>query len=39
MTKSSNSFQINKNKNISANILANEPDKEGFQSEYTSIIE
>lgn len=39
MTKSSNSFSVNKNKNKNANILANEPDKEGFQSEYTSIVE
>jgi hypothetical protein len=38
MTKSSNSLPINKNKDIiNDNILANEPDKEGFQSEYTSI--
>ena len=36
MTKPSNSLQINKNNNTD-NTLANEPGKEGFQSEYTSV--
>ena len=36
MTKSSNSLPIHKNKNKN-NTLANEPGKEGFQTEYTSI--
>lgn len=36
MTKSSNSLPIHKNKNNN-NTLANEPGKEGFQTEYTSI--
>jgi hypothetical protein len=38
MTKSSNSLPINKNDNTS-NTLANEPGKEGFQSEYTYVLE
>lgn len=36
MTESSNSLPINKMNNKN-NTLANEPGKEGFQSEYTSI--
>lgn len=36
MTKDSNSLPINKNKSES-NTLANEPGKEGFQSEYTNF--
>jgi hypothetical protein len=36
MTKSSNSLPIHKNKNKN-NTLANEPGKEGFQTEYTYI--
>ena len=37
ITKSSNSLPINKNTSKNNNTLANEPGKEGFQSEYTSI--
>jgi hypothetical protein len=36
MTKDSNSLPINKNKSEN-NTLANEPGKEGFQSEYTNF--
>lgn len=39
MTKQSNSLTINKSNNKDTNILANEPGKEGFQTEYTSIVE